>query len=122
MVINSTLASEPVIQGITSLVNTFKVLVGGVVGLYILMFIWRVYTYKRNRRFFKRIRRDIVKMTSALEETQAEMKGMKRKIDRIEENAQGRKGKSRTASKKKTERKRKTEGKAKSGTGRKRKG
>lgn len=78
MDINSTLASEPMILGITSMVNTVKILVGGVFGFYILMAIWRFYTYKKNRTFFKKLRRDIVRMTHSLEELQGEVNGLKR--------------------------------------------
>jgi len=78
MVINSTLASEPIIVGITSMVNTLRLVVGGVFGLYILLFIFRIYAYKRNRMLFKKLRKEIVKMTHSLEELQAEVRGLRR--------------------------------------------
>ncbi|PIN86008.1 hypothetical protein COV19_06660 [Candidatus Woesearchaeota archaeon CG10_big_fil_rev_8_21_14_0_10_44_13] len=78
MDINSTLANAPFVESVTSLAKTLEVLVGGIFGYYIISFIWRVYTYKRNKHFFKSLRADMQHMTAALRRLENEVKSLKK--------------------------------------------
>lgn len=76
MDVNSTVpyAFVPFVNTIQILMKTVSIFVGGIFGLYFMLFIWRIYTYKRNRSLFKGMRRDFKAM-------QKQIDGLEKKID-----------------------------------------
>ncbi|MCX6708002.1 MAG: hypothetical protein NT001_07795 [Candidatus Woesearchaeota archaeon] len=67
----------PYLDTIHTLVNIAGVLVGGVFGFYIISFIWRIYSYKREKTMMKGFRHDLNMLTKSVAR-------LEKKIDRME--------------------------------------
>ncbi|MBU0535471.1 MAG: hypothetical protein KKE20_00790 [Nanoarchaeota archaeon] len=81
MDINSTIpgALVPFVSTMEVLMKTVSVFVGGIFGLYIVLFLFRIYTYKRNRAFFKKMRKEMSEMHKSIERIEKKVDSMKRK-------------------------------------------
>ena len=80
MDVNSTIpyALVPFVNTVESLMKTVSVFVGGIFGLYVLMFVWRLFVYKRNRSLFKGMRRDFNKMQKQITILEKKIDSLKR--------------------------------------------
>lgn len=83
MDINTTLANatlpmlESYIETINNIVEVIGIFVGGIFGYYIISFIWRIYTYKKNRQLFKALRLDMKHLAKSMDR-------LENKINRME--------------------------------------
>ena len=69
---------EPVAYTIQVLMKTISVFVGGIFGLYVIMFLWGLYRYKKDREFFKRMKKDIENMNYSMVRLDKKIDGLKR--------------------------------------------
>ena len=69
---------EPVASTIQTLMKTISVFVGGIFGLYVIMFLWGLYRYKKDREFFKRMKKDIENMNYSMVRLDKKIDGLKR--------------------------------------------
>lgn len=78
MDINSTLAGTPFVESVRSIVNTLTVLVGGVVGFYIIAIIIGIYNHKKNRELMKRLHRTIDELKAQVNALHKEVLNLKK--------------------------------------------
>ena len=69
---------EPVAYTIQTLMKTISFFVGGIFGLYVIMFLWGLYRYKKDREFFKRMKKDIENMNYSMVRLDKKIDGLKR--------------------------------------------
>ena len=69
---------EPVASTIQTLMKTISVFVGGIFGLYVIMFLWGLYRYKKDREFFKRMKKDIENMNYSMVRLDKKIDALKR--------------------------------------------
>lgn len=87
MDINSTIpVFEPLTDTITDLMKIVSAFVGGIFGIYVILLIWRVYTFRRNRKFFSMLKKDINDLNISVAR-------IERKIDSIGSSQHRKKGK-----------------------------
>ena len=78
MDINSTLANTPFVESVRSIVNTLTILVGGVVGFYIIAIIVALYNHKRNRELIKSLQMTIEGLRSDVSSLHKEVLDLKK--------------------------------------------
>lgn len=76
--VNATLPMlESYIEAVNNIVKVVGIFVGGIFGYYIISFIWRIYTYKKNRQLFKALRFDMKHLAKSMDR-------LEKKINRME--------------------------------------
>lgn len=83
MDINATLANEPLVRAVASFVRTAEILVGGIFGFYLLSFIWRLYTYKRNSHHFKGMRHDLHHISGEVARLSSDIRKLEKKMSAV---------------------------------------
>ncbi len=95
MDVNTTITVlDPVAETIKRLMSIVSVFVGGIFGLYIILFIWRIYAYKRNRRLFRRMNREIKRIEESLARVERKIDNLKEKEEEKEKEKNRKKDKS----------------------------
>lgn len=78
MDINSTLASTPFVESVSSIVNTLTILVGGVVGFYIISIIIAAYNYKKSRDLIRSLHKTIDELKAQVSALHKEVLNLKK--------------------------------------------
>ena len=73
---------EPIATSMSKFMRIVSALVGGMFGIYVILFIWRIYSYKRVRGVLKKLRKDIAGINDSLTRIEKKIDALKRQEKR----------------------------------------